>query len=877
MPADQNLLQEQVVQTLDRNILLLAPAGTGKTDTLARRIANVLNQGIATADQILCLTFTNRACKEIQERVLGMATSQARQVSVRTFHSFCCEVIRQEAKRETDIPAEFLIFDEIDCLELIKTLIQNQDSASTLQDFIELVKSNRIGSSEKTIPQIIQELSLRPLDPIRRICSSNQGQFDRELYGNLINFGDKLVRKYDQSLREQGALDFNDLQIEAYRLFEIAEIAERWTARYRFIHIDEVQDTSLAEYAILSKIFPRSRILICGDYFQTIYQWRGSNPENVFDWFLENYAPVRISFQKNYRATATLLRATHGYLLNAFPSATLERFHTPELEIFSPTPGDPIEIAGFKDLQDEAHWIYDRIYQQIHQQTNLRVAVLTRTNRMNATLSDFFQAFNQSQPESRRLNFFTVEEFKFFRRQEIKDLLAYLKLIVNKYDDQSLQRILKRFFPTSGSRAVTLSKKAEYRQAGLRLIDLIDPVTDQYGEPYSQLISALDDNRVVVFDVETNGRDFLRSEIIQIAAIKIDAEGREFDRFERYLKIGGSVGLTEFIHGISDDHLAANGQPPHLVLSEFAEFIRGCHIVGHNVQFDIDMFRSQLIRYQLPLDQPITFDDTANIGRRFLPGLKNYKLETLCQHYQTETRSDHNALNDVLATGEILVKLIQHHLRPNEEQRRRLLAPFAGKFETLSRQLETLRNPADNCRPLERLDQIIEFSNIRQVYRSEEHRWENIQEFRRIVTAFDRPEQHGFHSIRDLLQITALSNTELDRLTATHANTATGHPRIPIITVHQAKGAEFDWVFLAGVHASGYPSFHSLREGREQEERRLFYVAMTRARQKLSISWSQSQWIDAESPYLELIPADVVQRLDIGLDNGLDNGLDTEA
>lgn len=859
MPADKNLLQEQVVQTLERNVLLLAPAGTGKTATLARRIANVLNRGFATADQILCLTFTNRACKEIRERVLGVANGQARQVHVRTFHSLCCEVIRQEAKRETDIPEEFLIFDEIDCLELIKSLIQNPDTASVLQKFIELVKSNRIVDGQKTLQQIIQDLTDRPLNPIHRICTSNQGQLDRELYDNLLDFGDKLVQKYDQALREQGALDFNDLQIEAYRLFEDPEIADRWAARYRFIHVDEVQDTSLAEYSILSKIFHHSRILICGDYFQTIYQWRGSNPETVFDGFIENYDPVEISFRKNYRATAKLLQAAHGYLLNAFQTATLDRFHTPKLEIFSPTPGDPVEIAGFEELQDEAHWIY----QQIQQQPNQRVAVLTRTNWMSSTLSDFFQAFNQSQPESRRLNFFTVEQFKFFRRQEIKDLLAYLKLMVNKYDDQSLQRILKRFFQTAGNRAVNLSRKAEYRQSGLRLIDLVDPVTAEHGEPYSRLISALDDQRVVVFDVETNGRDFLRSEIIQIAAIKIDARGRELDRFERYLKIAGSVGLTEHIHHISDQHLATHGRPPAEALSEFAEFIRDCHIVGHNVQFDIDMFRSQLIRYQLPLDQPIPFDDTVNLSRRFLPGLKNYKLETLCQHYQTATRADHNALNDVLATGEILVKLINQHLRPTEEQRRRLLAPLAGKFETLTRQLEILRNPAENFRPLERLDQIIELSNIRQVYRGEEHRWENIQEFRRIVAAFDNRENHGFHSLRDLLQISALSNTELDRLTAN----ASEPPRIPIITVHQAKGAEFDWVFLAGAHESGYPSYSSVREGRELEERRLFYVGLTRARKKLSISWSKSQWIQSESPYLDLIPVEVVQRLETRSEN----------
>jgi len=853
MSDDRNPSQDQVIGSLDRNILLLAPAGTGKTDTLARRIANVLNQGIATADQILCLTFTNRACKEIQERVLGLAVGQVGNVTVKTFHSFCCDVIRQEAKRETDIPEEFIVFDELDCLELIKAIISRHELADSLQRFIGLVKSSRIRSWGMTDRQIIQELDDLSPNPIARICSSNQGEIDREFYQNLIHYGHKLIDKYDRLLHEQGGLDFDDLQIEAYRLFQVPDIAERWAERYRFIHIDEVQDTSLAEYQILSKIFHHSQILVCGDYFQTIYQWRGSNPENVFDWFIENFDPIKVTFQKNYRATAKLLRATHGYLLNAFQDQIIQRFHTPDIEIFSNSEGDSIEIASFEDIQEEAEWIY----RSIQRQPERRVAILTRTNRMNSTLSEYFEAFNQTQPESKQVKFFTVDQFKFFRRQEIKDLLAYLKLVVNKYDDQSLQRILKRFLKTTGTKGVAAAKQPDFRKSGLRLIDLIDPVTNHFGEPYSQLISALDDQRVVIFDVETNGRDLLKSEIVQIAAIKIDAEGRELDRFERFLKIHGTVGNTQQIHHISDEFLASRGESSEDVLVEFARFIEGCHIVGHNVQFDIDMLRSQLIRCGLPCDQAISFDDTANIARRFIHDLKNYKLETLCQHFHTDVRADHNAMHDVLATGEILVQMINQKIRPAEDLRRKLLQKFAGRFQTLTQQIETLRVQATSCRPIELLDQIIEFSQIKRVYSNELHRLDNIEEFRQIVVAFDKRENHGFHSVRDLLQITALSNTELDRLTGLDSE----QQRIPIITVHQAKGAEFDWVFLAGAHESGYPSYYSQKEGRELEERRLFYVAMTRAKQKLSICWSKSQWINSESPYLKFIPQQLVKRL----------------
>ena len=244
-------------------------------------------------------------------------------------------------------------------------------------------------------------------------------------------------------MHELHGMDFTDLIVRAGELFSQPELALRWARRFVYINIDEVQDTSALEYDIISRIFGSSHLLLCGDYFQTIYEWRGSHPELVLRKYQQDYHPCRIVLHENYRSTQVLLRASFASLQELFPER-VSALYPEGITAVSAERGEPIVFKGAMDFTEEAQWIYYRI-QQLPVSDYSRVCILTRSNRYNKDLSAQFRSLGRLQPEGQRLPFMLIDEVKFFRRQEVKDVLAFLRLLVNKHDVASFVRILNRF------------------------------------------------------------------------------------------------------------------------------------------------------------------------------------------------------------------------------------------------------------------------------------------------------------------------------------------------------------------------------------------------------------------------------------------------
>ena len=309
-----NAEQRAVVESLHENILLTASAGTGKTNTMAARIARIVGEGLAKPDEILCLTFTNKACKEMQERIDEVVGEKAKGIVIRTFHGFCFDIIRQEAKRKTDLFADFIIFDEEDCKEVIKQVkdeLGKDWNTDAMQKFIGAVKETRIkedffsGDLAADYRKTVDFLCRREAGKLADLCQVNF-KTDEGMLADLKDLGAKALLIYEIILGEAHGLDFTDLMSHAYELFKDAEVSSRWRDTFRYINVDEMQDTSLVEYKIISKLFGENRLLLCGDYFQTIYEWRGSRPETVQQQFIRDYKPKIIVFYENYRATRLL-------------------------------------------------------------------------------------------------------------------------------------------------------------------------------------------------------------------------------------------------------------------------------------------------------------------------------------------------------------------------------------------------------------------------------------------------------------------------------------------------------------------------------------------------------------------------------------------
>lgn len=816
-----NAEQQQVVQELSESILLNAPAGTGKTRVLAARVANIIEKKKAEGSEILCLTFTNRACKELKNRIIETVPEEGFAVTVKTIHSFCYSLIKEETKRQSDRYHDFLIYDDEDCKQIIDaielTRTTPRPALQELQNFIEFAKKKRV------IPGLRDFTSIQD-----------------DLKGWLTDYGEDLVREYDAALADNHAVDFTDLITVAYEFLQDDAICRHWREKFRFISVDEMQDTSEIEYTVISRLFPGRNILLCGDYFQTIYEWRGSYPEYIWQHFKEDYHPLEITFTKNYRSTKLLLQASQSALFRLFGPAAVRNIYTKNGQSASADPGRPIVIHQAQTRQDENYWIFNEI-KALPPEEQLKTCILVRNNKQAELIVKDFDACNSQYPKDQQLPVTCIDQFRLFKRQECKDVLAYLRLLLNKHDNLSLKRIVQRFVPRIGRRTLDTIESDSYRKVGLMLSDFIDPLSHQAGDPYGLLLTTLAEERLVVFDVESTGTDTTQDEIIQIAAIRLDAKGQVKDKFNTYVKAVRSVGMSYYVHHISDEMLAAEGMSPQEALTKFLAFAKDAVIVGHNVTYDLSILHSELQRLGISEKADFPYYDTLDIYRRFYPNLTNHKLDTLSHYFPIGHKPTHDAFADILATAGLLVYAIDEKIRPTEGARRAAMAIYLPLFAPFSQEMADLRRFSYEARPTDVIAAVMNDKGVKNWYvthrnRADEvnhiDRLENIRQLYRIAKETDDAGQNPRDALTEFLKLTALSNSELDSMLAKD-------PKIPIITIHQAKGLEFDNVFLANLEDRIFPSYKSLEKGTIPEEKRLFYVAMTRAKKRLYLSWHQ--------------------------------------
>lgn len=842
-----NKKQQQVINELNQNILLSAGAGTGKTNVLSYRVANILNKNRANADEILCLTFTNKACRELKNRITSQLDFEtANKITIRTIHGFAYQVITTTAKKAQTIFKEFVIFDDEDQKTLIRQTITNFPKARAL-DIQYIVNCIEQLKQERALKHIYTEDIEADYTTIYHQHLKFNKTFNQQQNDNLTKFfqfdGLNIIINYELALQQMHGLDYKDLIANAYRLFQDENICSSWRKRYKYIMIDEMQDTSSFEYTMLENLFPANNIMLCGDEFQTIYEWRGSNPQKILTAFTEKYNPLIINFNENYRSTKLLLEMAYNTLINLFCKETILHSYAKNLLSKSSELGHKIELKQANSLANEAQWIFQNIVNLLPLvKTPTQIAILVRQNNylQNLTLhlnylANIYNQKNQEEP----IHFIQIDNIRFFKRQEIKDVLSIMKYLINPNDYLSLQRILINLIPNIGIRTIKQISSAEYLQNGLRLSDFINAnFQNPNYEPFSDLISAYLSKDIIVFDIEGTGTDIFADNIIQLSAIKI-RKGKKIAEFNRYLKSDKPVGDSEKVHHISDEYLQTHGENPKLVLQEFCQFIQDAIITGHNIRgYDMDILNQNLLKHNLkPVDFSNINFDTLDLVRRFYPNLPNHKLEFLSNHFQFETKSNHNSLDDVFATWELLHKLLEDKIIPTAKKRSELINKQKNKFIHVAQIFQKLHNILNDNLLLENLiAQIVEEFNLVNIYKANATqdgavRLENIRNLFRLAKA-ELNSHRGTNGIKELLQYASLSNTDLDALTSSH-------PKIPIITIHQAKGLEFDYEFLAGMNDDIFPSYFSTRNGSiTEEEKRLFYVAITRAKKALFLSSS---------------------------------------
>lgn len=828
--------QRAAAHHLDGPLLVHAPVGTGKTTVLAHRAAHAIAAG-REAGSLLCLSFTNRAARQMRERIVELLGGTSGDVSVRTFHGFCTHILRLEAN-VVGLPHDFTICDEADAREVLLDAWRRQTGQANAPDKLADVLSRLakrfkqpgavIDDPEGLAISLAEEVGFPDLSALRRIDPL------------------RLVEDYNAQLLAGGTLDFDDLIARVNRLLnDRPDRLAYWQRVYPWIQVDEVQDTTPAEYAILARLAEASHCLaFFGDLDQTIYEWRGSQPWQLLEQFESHFAPVRhIELRRNYRSSRHILGACVALI------QTCDRAVTRHIDGGQPDGADrKVFLRCEPTPADEGRWIAKSI-QQIVAKYNLerrQIAVLVRTNLQAVELSALLAA--------EKVPHYVVDKVPFFRQPEIKDALALLRFLLNPLDGQSLLRVLAR--GTLGVSAATLDEVRRLpAELGLRLADFVAPRIGDDLDPFGLLLRRLNAGRVVLFDTETTGLDVTRDDVVELAAMRIDGHA-DLASMQALLQTERSLESSGRVHGITAEMLAQDGREPREVLEEFRAFAEGSVLVGHNVGYDVAIVRSQMRRLGLEWTPPPTFD-TLELSRRFL-SLPRYTLRAVSQALGLNASPSHRAMDDVKATAELLRRLWPD-LRQGQAARQRVTARFASAFRPVAKRLEEWGQLVERERPMFALNVLLDETGLRAYWGQQDQgakRLSRLYELGQLFGERDDGRLSPREALANLVHLAALGN-EMDRYLESEN-------KVLLLTAHQAKGLEFDTVFIAGATDRQFPSLRSVREGRLSEEHRLFYVAMTRARCRLIISYHTFNGDGKRqeaSRFLNVLPSEVCQEL----------------
>ena len=424
-----NNRQQEAVRHTDGPLLVMAGAGSGKTRVLTHRIAYLLDEKGVSPRNILAITFTNKAAREMKDRVTNLIGPEADQMWVSTFHSMCVRILRRDADK-IGINRNFTIFDTADQLTVIKNVL----------------KERNIDPKKYQPRSFLAEISsaknkLQTPDQYQKVA----GDYFQKMVADVY-------QDYQTTLLRNHSMDFDDLIMQTALLFKRApEVLEYYQRRFQYIHVDEYQDTNYAQYDLVKKLAEKyQNLCVVGDSDQSIYRWRGADIKNILS-FEKDYPNATVVFlEQNYRSTESILNAANAVIKNN-PDHKEKKLWTDQAG------GSKLKYYKAQTERYESLYVAEQIEKYIHEQRfNYRdIAILYRTNAQSRVIEETFVKAN--------IPYQMVGGTKFYDRKEIKDILAYLRLISNPDDDVSFVRIVNE--PKRGIGATTIEKLQNYATA----------------------------------------------------------------------------------------------------------------------------------------------------------------------------------------------------------------------------------------------------------------------------------------------------------------------------------------------------------------------------------------------------------------------------
>lgn len=867
--------QKKVVTASGGYHLVLAPPGCGKTHTLAERICYAHSRGVPY-DDMLCLTFTNRASREMLNRIYERIDDDSvADLQVGNVHRYCSKFLFDAEQ----VNADTSIIDDEEAVSIISDYM-HEDEESVMRNFqryhvyqeiiffahlmyqiehahpMELylhpeafTPENRAGLKDICRLQKIQFNTKSMLDIYHHaddyIDDSFAPNLSRQSADNIRNLALKMyyARKYEEYKQANDMLDFEDLLLltyDAYRTDKAKPEAEREFKYYHWIQVDEVQDLNEMQLAIVDLLTADKdyTVVYLGDEQQAIYSFMGAKMETLMELRMRCKGNIH-HLTKNHRSPSYLLDIFNCYAKNTLGIAS---DLLPVADKVDNGYAGNLRIVSSPTIQKETEQVSKLAASLLKQYPDERTAVIVSSNRDADSISE--------QMTSLGLSHFKVSGRDLFSTNEMKLVLAHLNVVNNEQNFISWVRILK------GMKVFSTNSLARRFLHKLRLLSLTPVDFLQYDRSSYVLdfISEYENKDMVVFDTETTGLDVFDDDIIEISAIRVHNGQQVGEPLDLYIatdkEIPQNLGTkVNPMFAIMEEKKANGGLLSHEVaLRKFLDFIGEMPIVGHNVNFDYNILDNNMKRY---LGKSIheyanKHFDTLKLMRLLAPGLTNYKLETLLALYNLEGTNSHQAIDDTAATVSLLSLCYSKAVKKAASQRAFIehpkVLPYSEKLkrnysEIYVHTLNNLYKPVTTAKP----PLLAELEYTYEALKDGKYIGE-IPKFGYFLSYVSGDTLETDFRHKPLLDQLARYLIDLNTLKeADFCNSKSVQERIYVTTVHKAKGLEFENVIVFDAADGRYPNYFNKNKRQDAEDARKFYVAISRAQKRLFVAWAMGQ------------------------------------